>query len=106
MANARKELANAEKASNEGNHGKARTCARRAVGFVVGVWLEENPDSRYGKSFMNHLRGIVADEAIPPEIKEAAQELIKRPHFDEILGDEAMESANTIIDYFAEKLKS
>ncbi len=106
FANARKELANAQKADREGNHGKARTCARRAIGFVVGVWLEENPDPRYGKSFMNHLRGIVADEKIPEEIKEAAKELIKRPHFDEILGEEAIESANEIIDYFSGLLKA
>ena len=106
LANARKELANAKKAHDEGNHGKARTCARRAVGFVVGVWLEDNPDRRYGKSFMNHLRGILADEKIPDEIKEAAQELVKRPQFDEILGEEAIESANEIIDYFKKLLEA
>ncbi len=106
LANAHKELRNAEKANTEGNHGKARTCARRAIGFVVGVWLEENPDPRYGRSFMNHLRGIIADEKMPEEIKEATRELLKRPQFDEILGDEAIESANVVIDYFVEKLKS
>ncbi len=104
-ANARKELKNAAKAEAEGNHGKARTCARRAIGFVVGVWLEENPDPRYGKSFMNHLRGIAADEKIPDEIKAAAKELIKRPQCDEINGNEAIENANIVIDYFSELLR-
>jgi hypothetical protein len=106
QANAEKELRNAVKATEEGNHGKARTCARRAVGFVVGVWLEENPDARYGKSFMNYLRGIVADEKMPERIKNAAYELIKRPHFDEILGGEAIENANAIIEYFTKLLKA
>ena len=100
MANARKELRNAEKAAAEGNHGKARTCSRRAVGFVVGVWLEENPDRRYGKSFMNYLRGILVDEKIPADIKQAGGELVKRPQCDEINGDEAISNAEKIIGYF------
>ena len=55
---------------------------------------------------MNHLRGILADEKIPDEIKEAAQELVKPPQFDKILGEEAIESANEIIDYFKKLLEA
>ncbi len=101
-----KELENAHEAFAIGNHGKARVCARRAIGYVTEFYLEQHEEllPLYGKSFMNNLRGIINDKNIPSEIRELAQKLIARPEFDEITGNEAIEYAEKIIEYFKKKI--
>jgi hypothetical protein len=100
------ELNKAQEAFEIGNHGKARVCARRAIGFIVEEYLKTHEEMLplYGKSFMNNVRGIANDEQLPDEIREAAQQLIVRPEFDEIPGDEAIRLAKVVTKYFSDKL--
>ncbi len=99
------ELRKAAEAFEIGNHGKARVCARRAVGYVAEFYLQSHPEliPLYGRSFMNNLRGIAADENVPDEVRNYAEKLIVHPEFDEIKGNEAIDLANKIIAYFKEK---
>ncbi len=61
-------------AAAEGNQGRARVCARRAV----GAFIQSIPDLPvdYGTHAMANLRGISADEALPDEIRAAADRLL------------------------------
>ncbi len=102
------ELRKAAEAFETGNHGKARVCARRAVGYVAEFYLQTHREllPLYGRSFMNNLRGIAADENVPDEVRSCAEKLIVHPEFDEIKGDEAINLANKIIAYFKGKISS
>jgi hypothetical protein len=69
------ELNRAKKALEEDNIGMARVCARRACGNAISFWLQNNPRQGYGESAMNQLRSIHSDDAVPKEVKDAAERL-------------------------------
>jgi hypothetical protein len=71
----KQELATAEAAWNEGNDGKARVCARRAVALSTKEWLEHHPDRRWRGDVMEHLRQIQQDASFPLPIRQAAERL-------------------------------
>jgi hypothetical protein len=71
----KQELVAAEAAWNEGNEGKARVCARRAVGLSTKDWLEHHPVRRWRGDAMEHLRQIQQDASFPLSIRQAAQRL-------------------------------
>jgi hypothetical protein len=102
------EINKAREAFEIGNHGKARVCARRAIGFIVEEYLKTHEYllPLYGKSFMNNLRGIANDEQLPDKIRNAAQQLVVRPKFDEIPGDKAIQFAKIVMKYFGDKLNN
>lgn len=106
LLKAENELNKAKEASDIGNHGKARVCARRAIGFVVEKYLDTHKEliPLYGKSFMNNVRGIANDEQLPEKIRKAAGQLVARPEFDELEGNEAIKLAKTIIDFFTKSM--
>jgi hypothetical protein len=51
------------------------THARRAAGMAWNAVLVEAPDERYGRSYMEHVVALAqaADDAIPAEVRAAAQ---------------------------------
>ncbi len=106
FVSAENELRNAAEALKIGNHGKARVCSRRAVGMVVDYYLKNNEKLRpiYGNSFMNNVRGIAADSGIPQKIKSLAEKLIAHTGPDEISGDESIDYANRIIEFYKGKI--
>jgi hypothetical protein len=69
------ELATAEAAWNEGNEGKARVCARRAVARATEQWMERLPVQRWRGDAMEHLRQIQQDASFPLPIRQAAERL-------------------------------
>ncbi|WP_447984649.1 hypothetical protein [Nitrospira sp. Nam74] len=69
------ELAAAEAARNEGNEGKARVCARRAVARATEAWMERLPLRRWHGDAMEHLRQIQQDASFPLPIRQAAERL-------------------------------
>ena len=69
------ELAAAQVAQQDGNHGKARVCARRAVALATEGWLARLPDPPWQGDAMEHLRHIQQDASLPLPIRQAAERL-------------------------------
>jgi hypothetical protein len=69
------ELAAAETAWKEGNDGKGRVCARRAVARATEEWSERIYDRRWHGDAMEHLRQIQQDASLPLAVREAAERL-------------------------------
>jgi hypothetical protein len=69
------ELVAALAAQQDGNHGKARVCARRAVALATEAWLARLPFPRWRGDAMGHLRHIHQDVSLPLHIRQAAERL-------------------------------
>ena len=69
------ELAAAEVAWKEGNEGKARVCARRAVALVTEAWLAGLPNPLWRGDAMEHLRQIQRHASLPLPVRQAAERL-------------------------------
>ena len=69
------ELATSEQALKVGNEGKARVCARRAVGLADEVWLAKQSNRPFRGDALAHLRRIQQDLSLPLSIREAAVRL-------------------------------
>ena len=69
------ELAAAQAAQQDGNHGKARVCARRAVALATESWLARLPYPPWHGDAMEHLRRIHQDASLPLPIRQAAERL-------------------------------
>lgn len=95
------ELMTAEEADMEGNHGKARTCARRAVGFYAQAFLLVKPEKNYGENVISQLKGINEDSEMPEEVKKNAELLLGKvaSDFAGLEGSKAIHSAKVIINY-------
>lgn len=70
-----RELAAAEVARTQGNEGKARVCARRAVALAADAWAARSPESLWRGDAMEHLRRIQQCEAVPLVVRQAAERL-------------------------------
>ena len=69
------ELSTAAEALDAGNHGKARVCARRAVGFFIQA-IAPTLASDTGAHSMANLRWLHEDPALPEELRNAARRLL------------------------------
>ncbi len=98
------ELERAKTAEREGNAGKVRTCARRAVGIVV-TELQKRSGDKYGADVMRQLRGIAADAELPGAVRQAAERLQSRLSRDfQSPSEHPLEDARIIIDFFEQQL--
>jgi len=99
------ELQRAAEAERSGNEGRARTSARRAVGFAITEMERRFPEKRYGSDFMTQLRSLARDPQIAQSVREAADRLQARlsPGF-ESLSKDPIADANIIIRFVAEQL--
>lgn len=70
-----RELAAAEVAWQQGLEGKARVCARRAVGLAVEVCLGQSVQSFRSGDAMERLRRIQRQETFPLPVRQAAERL-------------------------------
>ncbi|GEM_PF-550960 len=68
------ELLTGARAWQEGNAGRARTCARRAVAWLVQT-LSHMGLASYGSHVGENLRRLVADETLPEAVRHAAERL-------------------------------
>jgi hypothetical protein len=73
-----KEIQQAEEARYRGNEGKARVCARRAAGHVIGEYLRRNGLAAPGSSAYTRLQYLRSLPEIPPQAQEAAHHLLLR----------------------------
>lgn len=69
------ELRAAELAWEDGNEGKARVCARRAVALAVASWLAPAGKAAWPGDVMEQLRRIQQHAAFPVAVREAAERL-------------------------------
>lgn len=101
------ELAEAEVAWKNGNEGKARVCARRAVALVTEAWLAGLPNARWGGDAMEHLRQIQRHASFPLPIRQAAERLsttVPRRYAAPFTTD-PLADARLIIEYLAPNTK-
>jgi uncharacterized protein (UPF0147 family) len=104
FAQGEKELLNAKANLNQFYDGKIRAIARRASGFYIDGFITLTDREHYGKSFMNHLRGLSKDTSIPKKINNSANELILQIKNEELSGTKAIWHADVIINFCKEKL--
>ena len=69
------ELVAAQAAQKDGNDGKARVCARRAVACATKAWLACLPVPRWQGDAMAHLKQIQQDVSFPLSLRQAAERL-------------------------------
>jgi len=70
------ELAAAQAARQDGNEGKARVCARRAVARAAEARVAHLPSPRWRGDAMAYLRKIQQDLSFPLPIRQAAERLV------------------------------
>lgn len=76
--NVKRELTRAKEAELKGNAGKARTAARRAVGFALTELQNTIQGKYYGEDFMRQLRAFAEDTSLPDDVRNAAGRLQSR----------------------------
>ena len=70
------ELARGDAAFSSGNEGKARVCARRAIGQVIDyLWTPTSHTVPWPRDILQKLHRIHEDEAFSLEVRQAAQRL-------------------------------
>ncbi len=72
------EMRRAREAQRQGNSGKARTSARRAVGLAVEELQKRFPETIYGRDFIAQLRSLALDPVVPQAARAAADRLQAR----------------------------
>ena len=81
-ANIFREMQWAEAALEAGREGRARVCARRAVGHALQAYFGINAERGYGKNAVNDLRTLAGDPAMPEAIRHLARRLVALPNDD------------------------
>ena len=95
------ELAAAQAAQQDGNDGKARVCARRAVALATDLWLAHLPIPLLRGDAMAQLRQIQHNASFPLPIRQAAERLstpVTNQHTDPFTTD-PIADARLIIAY-------
>jgi len=72
------ELERAETARESGNEGRARVCARRAAGIVIGEYLARKGLPSPGPSAIDRLHNLVELEELPEDLREIASHFLLR----------------------------
>ncbi len=72
------ELTQAQSAREAGNEGRARVCARRAAGIVIGEYLRRTGQPSPGTSALDRLRYLANLEDESDEIREIAGHFLVR----------------------------
>lgn len=70
-----RELSAAKSAWAQGQEGKARVCARRAVALADRAWLAAAGNALWQGDAMAHLRRIQQHQEFPLPVREAAERL-------------------------------
>ncbi len=99
-----KELENAKNNLNIFFDGKIRAIARRAAGYYLEGFVIFFDKEKYGNSFINHLRGLVNDSAIPQKVKISANSLTQKITNDDLSGNDAIYHAEIIINFCRDKV--
>lgn len=103
-----KEINLAIKAREEGNEGKARVCARRAAGQVIGEFLRRNGYPKEKSSVYARLQYLLALKNISPRAREAAYHLLLKitPEHTLPVDVDLIEEANFLKNYLIDGKES
>jgi len=105
LAAAETELGHCEEALGRRAVRPGITHARRAAGMAWNAVLVMAPDEKYGRSYMEHVVALAADDAAPVPVREAAARLRDTPPTPPQLIQlgrpdlTPLHAARTIIDY-------
>jgi hypothetical protein len=69
------ELEQARQSRTSGNEGKARVCARRAVGFALAAHIHEKYAQPASRNAYLNLKWFAAQDDVPAELRLAAERL-------------------------------
>ncbi|HUN23801.1 MAG TPA: hypothetical protein PK299_11785 [Anaerolineales bacterium] len=88
-------------AEKQGNAGKARVCARRAVGWAGSNWLAGQGIAPK-ISAMSNLRLLAERNLLPTPLQPALSQLNRQVNLDhDVPGEQPfLDSARTLLDYF------
>ncbi len=102
-----RELAGAEEALLTGNGGRARVCARRAVGEAIAWYLTKYPHPSWPVDAMRQLQALKDERAFPQDVRDAAARLTAKvtAQFAYASGSDALTDARRIIDYIASMME-
>jgi hypothetical protein len=75
---ANQELDQARQARLAGNEGKARVCARRAAGHILGEYFQRQALPDPGPSAYSRLQALLALPDLPPQVRELAGHFVLR----------------------------
>ena len=75
---AKQELIHAIEARKTGYEGKARVCARRAAGYIIGEYLRRHGYQTSNKSAYYRLKILQNIEKVSPEVREIAGDFLLR----------------------------
>jgi HEPN domain-containing protein len=108
---AENELRHAEQALLAKQQRLGVASARRAAGMAWNAVLARARDeTSYGRSYMEHLEVLVRDEAVPSEVRQAAEQLVKAPLVQTVVtlgprGDTSLaRAAGTILAHARERV--
>lgn len=73
-----KELEDARAARQKGLDGRARVCARRALGVVIGEYLQRRGLQVAGTSAYDRLKVLLLQPDLPMEVAEVAEHFLLR----------------------------
>ena len=109
MGAALHELEHAYRALRDKKRRKGITHARRAVGMGVNARLCISFDERYGRTYAEHVIFLIKDEAVPAEIRAAAERLLyAKDHVELVtLGPASLavgDDAKTVLAWLADQL--
>ncbi|MCS7176425.1 MAG: hypothetical protein NZ960_02190 [Candidatus Kapabacteria bacterium] len=100
------ELETSSKALQEGNEGKARVCARRAVAWLVQA-LPQLGYPSYGTHVGQNLRELASDSRLPEHVRQAAARLqggARAQLQGQLYSLHPLRDAAIILHYFAQQL--
>ena len=103
--NVEQELAAGEAAGRDGNEGKARVCARRAVALATEAWRARLSLPTWRGDAMEQLRRIQQDASLPGPVRQAAERLsttVTKRHLAPFTTD-PIGDARVIIEHLAAK---
>ncbi len=83
------EISMAEAARSDGNEGRARVCARRAVGIVIEAYLHQQDQALPGSSVQERINYVLTIPEIPTDIREVASHFLVKVNPDHTLPIEA-----------------
>lgn len=98
------ELAILQESIATGNDGRARVCARRAVGAILRA-VSSDPSTRASHSLAT-LRTVEDNPTLPPEPRDAARRLQMGPRDGAGMSADPLADALTIINYFLQQASS
>ena len=71
------ELRRATQAFDAHDVGAGLAGCKRAAGMALNGALLVEPDERWGRSYVDHLRAVSTDEGVPPAVREACNVLLE-----------------------------